>query len=345
MVNQYNTIVIGAGQAGLAIGYYLKQKSLSFLIIDSKSRVGDSWRQRYDSLTLFTPRSHNALPGMNVEGAQNGYSTKDELADYLEGYSSHYNLPVQLDTAVINLFKENKLFHLVTTKGDYVAENIVIATGPFQKPFVPDIEKEVAKDIFQIHAAHYKNPSQLKEGTTLIVGAGNSGVQIATEVAESRDVYLSVGKRMKFLPYTLLNRSIFWWFQVLGISKATIHSKLGQFMKKNDPIIGKEIKPLLNNGAVKRVSKVLKADGKSLICENGEKVQPENIIWATGYYNDYEWIKIPNLIDKNNNVIHDRGITREKGIYFLGLSWQYRRGSALLLGVGEDAKFLSTHIN
>ncbi|MBX9966097.1 flavin-containing monooxygenase [Priestia aryabhattai] len=345
MGDSYNTIVIGAGQAGLAIGYYLKQKSLSFLIIDSNSRVGDSWRHRYDSLTLFTPRSHSALPGMNVEGSPHGYPIKDEIADYLENYSRHYNLPVQLNTAVINLFKENDQFHLVTNKGNYVAKNIVVATGPFQKPFVPDIEKDVSKDIFQIHAAHYKNPSQLKEGTTLIVGAGNSGVQIATELAESREIYLSVGKRMKFLPYTLLNRSIFWWFQALGVSKATIHSKLGQFMKKNDPIIGKELKPLLNRGAVKKVSKVSKADGKSLICQNGEKIQPENIIWATGYHNDYEWIEVPNIIDKNNNVIHDRGITKEKGLYFLGLSWQYRRGSALLLGVGEDAKFLANHIN
>src|SRR6478736_6342075 len=279
MGNLYNTIVIGAGQAGLAIGYYLKQKSLSFLIIDSNSRVGDSWRHRYDSLTLFTPRSHSALPGMNVEGSPHGYPNKD-----------------------------------------------------------------VSKDIFQIHAAHYRNSSQLKEGTTLIVGAGNSGVQIATELAESREVYLSVGKRMKFLPYTLLNRSIFWWFQVLGVSKATIHSKLGQFMKKHDPIIGKELKPLLSRGAVKKVSKVSKADGESLIFQNGEKVQPENIVWATGYHNDYEWIEVPNIIDKNNNVIHDRGITKEKGLYFLGLSWQYRRGSALLLGVGEDAKFLANHI-
>ena len=115
-------------------------------------------------------------------------------------------------------------------------------------------------------------------------------------------------------------------------------------MKKNDPIIGKELKPLLSRGAVKKVSKVSKADGKSLICQNGEKIQPENIIWATGYHNDYEWIEAPNIIDKNNNVIHDRGITKEKGLYFLGLSWQYRRGSALLLGVGEDAKFLANHI-
>ncbi|WP_394542681.1 flavin-containing monooxygenase [Priestia aryabhattai] len=344
MGNSYNTIVIGAGQAGLAMGYYLKQKSLSFLIIDSKSRVGDSWRHRYDSLKLFTPRSHSALPGPNVEGNQHGYPTKDEIADYLERYSTHYDLPVQLETAVTKLFKENELFRLVTTKGEYVAKNVVVATGPFQIPFIPAIEKDISQDIFQVHAAHYRNPSQLRDGTTLIVGAGNSGVQIATEVAESREVYLSVGKRMKFLPYTLLNRSIFWWFQVLGVSKATIHSKLGQFMKKNDPIIGKELKPLLKRGTVKKVSKVIKADGRELICEHGEKIQPENIIWATGYHNDYEWLQIPNIIDNNNNVVHDRGKTREKGLYFLGLSWQYRRGSALLLGVGDDAKFLAKDI-
>ncbi|CAM4396389.1 oxidoreductase [Bacillus manliponensis] len=341
MINRYNTIIVGAGQAGLAMGYYLRDITSSFLLIESHARLGDSWRLRYDSLILFTPRSHSALPGMSLPGNQNGYPTKDELADYLEEYSEKFHLPVKLNTKITKVFKEKGNFHIITNSGEeFSTKNLIIATGPFQQPYIPDFSDEIPNDIFQIHSAYYKNPSQLKEGTTLVVGGGNSGMQIATELSSTREVYISLGKKPKFLPYQVLNKSIFWWFGVLGLSRLTVDSKLGQALKKNDPIIGKEIIPLVKEGKVKMLPRTTGFIDQKVKFENGNQVQPENIIWATGFKPDYNWLDISNIFDKKGLPIHERGVTKEPGLFFIGLSWQYRRGSALLLGVGEDAEFL-----
>ncbi|WP_299093595.1 NAD(P)-binding domain-containing protein [uncultured Metabacillus sp.] len=342
MVNRYNTIIVGAGQAGLAMGYYLRDMTNSFLLIESHARVGDSWRLRYDSLRLFTPRSHSALPGMSLPGDQNGYPTKDEVADYLEEYAKKFNLPVKLNTKITKVSKEEDNFHIITNSGEeFLTKNLIIATGPFQKPSIPDFSDKIPNDIFQIHSAHYKNPSQLKDGTTLVVGGGNSGMQIAAELSSTRDVYLSLGKKPKFLPYQVFNKSIFWWFSVLGISKLTVDSKPGQFLKKNDPIIGKEIIPLVKEGKVKMLPRTTGFSDQKIKFENGNEIQPKNIIWATGFKPDYDWLDISNIFDEKGNPIHERGVTKEPGLFFIGLSWQYRRGSALLLGVGEDAKYLA----
>ncbi|HZH58960.1 MAG TPA: NAD(P)-binding domain-containing protein [Metabacillus sp.] len=342
MVKQYNTIIVGAGQAGLAMGYYLREITNSFLLVESHARVGDSWRVRYDSLKLFTPRSHSALPGLSLPGDQNGYPTKDEIADYLEEYSQKFYLPIKLNTKITKVFKKEGNFHIITNSGEeLLTKNFIVATGPFQKPYIPDFSEKIPNDIFQIHSAHYKNPTQLKEGTTLIVGGGNSGMQIATELCNSRYVYLSLGKKPKFLPYQLLNKSIFWWFSVLGISNLTVDSKLGQILQQNDPIIGKEIIPLVNEGKVKMLPRTTGFREHKMTFENGYEIQPKNIIWATGFKPDYEWLGISNIFDEKGLPIHERGVTKEPGLFFLGLSWQYKRGSALLLGVGEDAKYLA----
>lgn len=345
MIKQYNTIIIGAGQAGLSLGYYLRNKDNSFLLIDRQSRIGDSWRLRYDSLKLFTPRSHSALPGLKLPGKQNGYPTKDEIADYLEKYAQSFDLPVKLNTDVIKLEKQGNSFQVHIGEEEVLqAKNIVIATGPFKDPFIPNFSSQLSRNIYQVHSEYYENPRQLYDGQTLVVGGGNSGMQIATELAESRQVYLSLGKKAKFLPYEVLNKSIFWWFNVLGISRLTVHSTLGKILKKNDPIIGKEIKPLIKKGKVKILPRAIEVIDNKILFDNGFSMEPKNVIWATGFKPDYSWIKIEKIFDENGLPIHERGVTQQDGLYFLGLSWQYRRGSALLLGVGEDAKFLANKL-
>lgn len=342
MVKRFNTIIVGAGQAGLAMGYYLRNKSNSFILLDNHARVGDSWRFRYDSLKLFTPRSFSALPGMELPGDQAGYPTKDEVADYLEKYAQQFKLPVKLNTKITKVTKHDGYFHIVTNSGEeFLSKNLIVATGPFQKPFIPSFSEEIPNEIFQVHSASYENPSQLKEGAVLIVGGGNSGMQIATELTSTKkDVNISLGKKPKFLPYEVLNKSIFWWFNVLGISKLTVHSKLGQILKKNDPIIGKEVKPLIKEGKVKIYPRTVGYRDGKIHFDNGKDMQPQNIIWATGFVPDYDWLDISNIFDEKGLPFHERGVTKEPGLFFLGLSWQYRRGSALLLGVGEDAKYL-----
>jgi len=336
-----DVLVIGAGQAGLAMGYYLKDLPLTYALLDANPRVGDSWRTRYDSLVLFTPRMYSSLPGLQLSGDPDGYPGKDELADYLERYARHFDLPVHLNTSVQRLERSEAGFRVRTSQGTYQAKQVVVATGPFQKPFIPKLLGSLSPDVFQIHTAAYQNPRQLKPGSVLVVGAGNSGVQIAAELCADRDVYLSVGKEMKIMPSRILNRSLFWWFDVLGISKATLDTTIGKILRRNDPIIGTEIKPLLKQGKVKQRGRAQALNGRVVEFSDGETCTVDNVIWATGFHYDHRWIDIPGVIDGNNDIIHQRGVTPIEGLYFLGLPWQYRRGSALLLGVHQDAQFLA----
>ncbi|MFB3161956.1 NAD(P)/FAD-dependent oxidoreductase [Neobacillus sp. 179-J 1A1 HS] len=336
----YDVIVIGAGQAGLAMGYYLKQAKLSFLILDKGSAIGESWKNRYDSLTLFTPRSYSSLPGLALKGEESIYPTKDVISDYLSLYANTFSLPIQLNTAIKRLDKEEH-FTLYTTQGEYHCKNVIIATGPFQEPFIPEFSHLLSENILQVHSSMYKNPSQLQEGTTLVVGGGNSGAQIAVELSYNKEVYLSVGHQMRFLPQDIGNKNIFWWFDKLGIYKANVHSRVGQFIKNQpDPIFGFELRSQIKRGKVMLKHRVTSADNNQLHFDDGSSIEVSNIIWSTGFKSDYSWINIPFVVDEKGLPIHQRGVTNIKGLFFLGLVWQNSRGSALLQGVGMDAKYL-----
>ena len=348
ILTTYKTIIIGAGQAGLAMGYHLQLKQEPFQIIDAHLNIGDSWRLRYDSLKLFTPRSHSSLPGLKMSGKQSGYPTKDEVAHYLQEYQHKFKLPVDLNNTIKSMVKVNEEFVIKTAEGkEFRCLNVIIATGPFQVPYIPAFHKKLSPSINQLHTENYKNPSSLQEGDVLIVGGGNSGMQIAVELTkENREVKLSLGKKPKFLPYQVLSKSIFWWLSVLGVMRFTINSKIGKKIKQNDPIVGKEIKPLIQNGSIKTLDRVTDGEGESVHFNKNISLEPSNIIWATGYKNDYSWIQPSSekVFGSNGLPNHVRGVTNEKGLYFIGLSWQYRRGSALLLGVGEDAEFIANQV-
>ncbi|QSB48715.1 flavin-containing monooxygenase [Parageobacillus toebii] len=345
MQHNVDVLVIGAGQAGLAMGYYLKQNNILFAIVGKENRIGDVWRNRYDSLVLFTPRWFSSLPGMALKGDPNGYPTKDEIADYLEDYAQKFELPIHLNTEVISLQKENEIFRVTTNNSNYVAEKVVVATGPFQKPYIPPFAESLSDKVYQVHTSRYLNPSQLQEGSVLVVGAGNSGAQIAVELSEDREVYLSVGHKMKFFPLEIMGKSIFWWFKKLGLLNVHINSSLGQFIsKQSDPIFGKELKHLIQEGKIKIKPRTVSISGDVISFADNSQIQVQNVIWATGLYSDYSWIQIPNVLDHRGKPIHQRGVTSVQGLYFLGLPWQYRRGSALIGGVGADAEYLVNHI-
>ncbi|WP_374719766.1 flavin-containing monooxygenase [Parageobacillus toebii] len=345
MQHNVDVLVIGAGQAGVAMGYYLKQNNILFVIVGKEDRIGDVWRNRYDSLVLFTPRWFSSLPGMALMGDQNGYPTKDEIADYLEDYAQKYELPVHLNTEVISLHKENGTFKVTTNNGNYVAEKVVVATGPFQKPYIPPFADNLSDKVYQVHTSRYLNPSQLQEGAVLVVGAGNSGAQIAVELSKNREVYLSVGHKMKFFPLEIMGKSIFWWFKKLGLLNANINGLLGYFIsKQDDPIFGKELKYLIQEGKIKVKPRTESISEDIIYFADNSQIQVQNVIWATGFYSDYSWIQIPNVLDHRGRPLHQRGVTSVKGLYFLGLPWQYRRGSALIGGVGDDAEYLINDI-
>lgn len=345
-MREVDVLVIGAGQAGLAMGYHLKQQKRSFLILGKEERLGDPWRNRYDSLVLFTPRWFSSLPGLPLTGDPNGYSTKDEIANYLEAYAAHFQLPIQLQTEIYSLEKFNGMFQSATSRGEFRAKTVVIATGPFQNPFIPEMAKTVSDNIYQVHTSQYRNPSQLKSGSVLVVGAGNSGAQIAVELCKDREVYLSNGHKLKFFPLQRLGKSIFWWFKQLRMLNADTDSKIGQFIRKrHDPIFGLELRQLLRLGKIRLKPRTVEINGdKIAFADSSLPITVQNIIWATGFVSDYDWVRIPNVIGGNKKPVHNRGVTSEPGLYFLGLPWQQTRGSALIGGVGADAEYLLSRI-
>lgn len=344
-MDMYDTIVIGAGQAGLAIGYYLKQSNHHFILLDKGSEVGESWKNRYDSLVLFTPRMYNSLPGMPFEGEKHGFPSKDEVAAYLKQYVDRFNIPIHFHTEVVKVSKLNDHFFIKTKQEEYRAKNIVIATGSFQIPNIPVFSKDLPVTINQLHSSQYKNESQLVDGNVLVVGGGNSGAQIAVELSKERDIYLAVSKRLRFIPLVFMRKSIFWWFEKLGILKVTSQSLLGRIIQKQgDPVFGLQLKQAIKKNEVKVTKRVIGANKDELLFEDHISLKVNNIIWATGYKTEFPWLQIDGLVDTEGKVIHHRGVSKTKGVYFIGLPWQHRRGSAILQGVGDDAKYIVAKI-
>jgi putative flavoprotein involved in K+ transport len=342
MSEQFDVIVIGAGQAGLSIGYYLAQSQLSYLIIGSEQRIGDRWRERYDSLVLFTPRAYSSLPGMAMPGDPYGFPDKNETADYLESYAIHFQLRVRLGAEVVQLARSSSGFHVQTTKGEYWAKQVVIATGPFQRPFIPDWAEAIGPGIVQLHSSQYYRPDDLPEGPVLIVGAGNSGAQLAVELAESRRVILSTGHPITFIPLVAAGRSVFYWFDKLGLLRAATESWVGrQLQRRPDPIFGLDLKRAIISGKVEVKPRAVGGNDGLIELHDGSNVSPASVIWATGFRPDYSWIRIPELFDHQGKPIHSKGIPPIDNLYYLGLPWQRNRGSALLGGVGRDAQFIS----
>lgn len=337
----YDVVVIGAGQAGLSMGYYLRTSNLSYVILDRSQEVGDAWRKRYDSLVLFTPRSLSSLHGLAVPGDQTQFATKDEIADYLEDYARTFHLPIEFNTEVKRIRKMNTIFTIETQHYILKAHNVVIATGPFQKPLLPTFSTEISSKVVQLHSSQYRNPSQLQEGNVLVVGGGNSGSQIAIELAQSHETSLSVGQPLRFLPSMIFGKSAFWWLEKTGILKVKPTSFIGKRLQTlGDPIIGSELKEKIKSQQILIKGRAVAVRNDSVIFEDHSSQSVDNIIWATGFSLDYSWIDFVDLHDSNGKVKQNRGITNIDGLYFLGLPWQSQRGSALLYGVGNDAKAL-----
>ena len=246
---------------------------------------------------------------------------------------------------VQGLHKTESGFRILTDKEEFSAENVVIATGAFQNPLLPEFMNTLSDNVLQLHSSQYKNSKQLRDGAVLVVGGGNSGSQIAVELSKERKTYLSVSHKIKFLPQDIMKKSIFWWFDKLGIYTASVNTKVGQYIKKqHDPIFGFELKSLIKSGKVILKPRTISIHNDNITFEDNSEIQVNNVIWSTGFVSDYSWINIAEVLDEKNQPIHQRGITSIDGLYFLGLPWQYSRGSALLLGVGKDVEYLIKYI-
>jgi putative flavoprotein involved in K+ transport len=339
-----DVVVIGGSQAGLAVGYHLGQRGLRFVILDAGSETGLVWRSRWDSLTLFTPAQYSGLPGMAFPLSKDTYPSKDDVVTYLRSYASTFDLPVRLNAKVTSLTQREGTYLVATEDEAFTATRVVVATGPFQVPFVPPIADGVDEAVFQIHSAEYRNPAQLPEGgRVLVVGGGNSGFQIADELAATRKVDLSVGTRVPSLPQRLLGKDLFWWLTGIGLMKISTDSRVGRKLAKRDVLIGSSPRGLRRAGVTLR-KRLARIDGRRAVFDDGSEQDIGAIVWTTGYRSDFSWIDVPGVKDETGRIVHRRGVTHAPGLFFVGLTWQYTRGSALIGFVGDDAAFIARRI-
>jgi len=345
------TLVLGGGQAGLAVGYYLAQRALPFVILDANERIGDSWRKRWDSLRLFTPARYNALSGMPFPGPAHSFSTKDEVADYLEAYAARFELPVRTGVRADRLSRNGG--HFVVEAGDrhFEAENVIVAMASHQVPRVPPFAHELNARIVQLDSGEYRNPSQLQEGPVLVVGAGNSGAEIAVEVVTEHPTWLA-GKESGHVPFRIERapaRFVFLplMFRFIGHRVLTVRTPIGRKMRPKllshgAPLVRVKPKDIAAAG-IERVPRVVGArDGLPLL-EDNCVLEAANVIWCTGFRPDFSWIDLPVFGDEKEpkEPIHRRGIVaNEPGLYFVGLFFLYAMSSGFLPGVGRDAEYI-----
>jgi putative flavoprotein involved in K+ transport len=268
---------------------------------------------------------------------------RDEVIAYLEQYAQTSDLPIELNSRVRKLRADSGRFVLDVDDRTVTPEQVVIATGPFQTPYVPEVAKRLATDVFQTHSTGYQRPSDVPDGTVIVVGGGNTGFQIAEELAATHKVNLSVGSRQTPLPQRFLGRDLFWWLTKSRLLKTTVESRLGRRLQHRDTLIGSSPRRLRRR-SVELKPRVIDANGRRVRLADGTDLEVDAVIWATGYRPDYSWIGLP-VFDEDGRVRHRRGVTDVPGLYFLGLTWQHTRGSALLGWVKEDAEFIAEQID
>ncbi|MFG2042444.1 flavin-containing monooxygenase [Dactylosporangium sp. NPDC048998] len=347
---ELDTAIVGGGQAGLALAHYLHRAGVRCAVLDANGRVGDSWRRRWDSLTLFTPNRYNGLPGLPFPGHPDAHPTKDQVADYLEDYAARFGLPVRLDSPVTSVRPADApavhpapagpgVFVVETPGERYTARRVVVAAGAFHTPQTPRFADRLSPSVVQVHSSRYRNPAQLAGDDVVVVGAGNTGVQIAEELAaDGRRVALSAPTLGPVLPQRWLGRDVFWWFSRLGTMGVGPDSRIGRRLRAQNPIIGTDVRGLLRR--VERLDRVTGADGRDLLLAGGTRRRVDAVVWATGFRPHYPWLRVP-VLDASGAPVHRQGETAWPGLYFLGLPWQRTRGSAVLGWVGRDAADLA----
>lgn len=343
-LQRFHTVVIGGGQAGLAVGYHLAKRGIPFVILDAHARIGDAWRRRWDSLRLFTPTRFSALPGLALPG-KSEFPSKDEMADYLETYAKRFRLPVRTGVRVERLSRRGDYFMINAGDQQFEAENVVVAMANYQVPKLPDFAHNLDPAIAQIHSYDYRNPAQLREGRVLVVGVGNSGADIAIEIAKTHPTWLS-GRESGAIPYRIdgfIGREIlFRVIRFIGHHVLSLKTPVGRRARPKmlfhaAPLVRVKLKDLAAAG-IERVSRVVGVrKGRPLLADD-RTLDVQNVIWCTGFQPGFSWIELP-IFGERGIPMHDGGIvTVCPGMYFVGLHYLYAMSSATVVGVGRDAE-------
>jgi putative flavoprotein involved in K+ transport len=350
-VEQVETLVIGGGQAGLSVGYHLARRGSPFLIVDGSDRIGDVWRRRWDSLRLFTPARFDGLPGMSFPAPPDTFPTKDAMADYLEAYAAHFTLPVRTGTRVDRLTREADRFVAEAGSTHIEASNVVVAIGTYQRPKLPAFASDLAPDIVQLHSIDYRNPAQLQPGDVLLVGAGNSGSELAMELSRDHHV-LMAGRDTGAIPFRIdgwFGRTVGVRLVVRGLFRRvlTVRTPIGRRVRPKVLTIGGpliRVKPRdLVAAGVERVPRVAGADDGRPVLEDGRVLDVANVVWCTGFHPGFDWIDLP--IHGEHEPQHEAGIVpSQPGLYFVGLHFLSAMSSEMIHGVGEDAERIVAHL-
>jgi putative flavoprotein involved in K+ transport len=348
---RFETVIIGGGQAGLAAGYHLARRGRPFVILEGGERIGDAWRSRWSSLRLFSPARYDGLPGWRFPAPRWSFPTKDEMADYLEAYAARFELPVLTGVRVDALGRDGDRFVLTSGERRFEADHVVVASGAHRIPRVPQFAGELDPGIRQLHSSEYRDPSQLLSGPALVVGAGNSGAEIALELARTRPTWLA-GREVAEVPVphgSFKARLVLPVIRFIGHRVLTIRTPVG---RRVGPTLAHGATPLIRvksadlaAAGVDRVPRVAGTSRGLPVLEDGRVLEPRNVLWCTGFRRDFSWIDLP-VFDDEGEPLHDRGIARaEPGLAFVGLPFQYAVTSDVLPGVGRDARRVARHIS
>lgn len=330
-------VVVGGGQAGLAVAYHLARHHLDFLVLEAGERLGGSWRARWDSLKLFTPAGFSRLPAMACPARTGRYQTKDEMADYLERYARHFAFPVRLGQRVERISRTGDRYLITAGERRIEASHVFVATGPFTTPYTPQLAGDLDPGILQLHSVDYRNPEQLREGPVLVVGAGNSGAEIAEELAARHTTWLA-GRDTGYVPFPM-GSLVYRMMRRLSVSSWPGRAIAAAGTGRGHPLISVSPDDLAKAG-VRRAPRVEGVENGRPLLADGTALDVANIVWSTGFVPDYRWIDLP-VLHEDGTPRHHRGIvTTEPGLYFVGLPFQSTVASHLVGGVGADARYL-----
>lgn len=345
---RFDVVVVGAGQAGLSVGHYLSKTGARFVILDAEERIGDVWRRRWDTLRLFTPAKLDGLPGMRFPAHRDHFPTKDEMADYLESYAARFALPVRSGSRVTRIAREDGRYVVSARGKEMLADRVVVAMADYQKRRVPPFASELRQDVVQIHSSEYRNLGQLRPGPVLVVGAGNSGAEIALETARAGHRTFLSGRDVGAIPFDIQSFAARWLLgrlvlRVLFHRVLTVSTPIGRKLRpkltsQGGPLIRTKSRHLAAAG-VERVSKTVTALGGLPALEDGSALEVANVVWCTGYEPGFpSWIELP-IFDERGRPRHDRGIVPDApGLYFVGLHFLSALSSAMVHGVSRDAE-------